>query len=344
MQDEKLTDEAGRLSALNRYDIVDTGEEQPFQRVVELVQTILGVPIAAVTLIDSDRQWMKAAAGLDVKSVPREFAFCNETIKAHAPLAVTDLTADPRFSSDPFVTGAPHARSYLGVPLTTPDGYNIGTLCAIDTEPRPFDARQARILDKLAEIVVEQFELRQIAKQDAMTGALSRRGFFAELEREFLRATRYDRPSALVAIDVDHFRAINDRYGHPAGDAVLVSIANACMATMRKSDVFGRTGGEEFALLLPETDPEEAREAAERIRRIIESTIVETGAASIKATVSLGVAPIPAASEGSAVWFSEADIALYEAKNFGRNRVVVARARRPTTRAAELERQEQRPN
>jgi diguanylate cyclase (GGDEF)-like protein len=125
---------------------------------------------------------------------------------------------------------------------------------------------------------------------------------------------------------------------------VLVSIANACMATMRRSDVFGRTGGEEFALLLPETEPEEARDAAERIRRIVESTIVETGAASIRATVSLGVAPIPAAAEGSDVWFSEADIALYEAKNFGRNRVVVARARRPASPAAGLERQERRPN
>src|SRR3569623_1517744 len=108
-----------------------------------------------------------------------------------------------------------------------------------------------------------------------MTGALSRRGFFAELEREFLRATRYDRPSALLLIDVDHFHAINDRYGHTAGDAVLVSIANACMASMRKSDAYGRTGGEEFALLLPETEPEEAREAAERIRRLVEATVVE---------------------------------------------------------------------
>lgn len=344
MQDETLTDEAGRISALQRYDILDTGEEQPFQRIVELVQTILSVPIAAVTLIDTDRQWMKAVDGLAVSQIPREFAVCDETIKSHAPLAVTDLTLDPRFAHNPFVTGAPHARSYLGVPLTTPDGYNIGTLCAIDTEPRPFDARQAGILDKLAEIVVEQFELRQIARQDAMTGALTRRGFFAELEREFLRATRYDRPSALVVIDVDHFRAINDRYGHPAGDAVLVSIANACMATMRKSDVFGRIGGEEFALLLPETDPEEARDAAERIRRIIEGTIVESGAYSIKATVSLGVAPIPAPSEGSAVWLSEADIALYEAKNFGRNRVIVGKARRPATVEDALAEQAKHPN
>ena len=243
------------------------------------------------------------------------------------------------------VLGAPHVRSYLGVPLTTPDGYNIGTLCAIDTEPRPFDSREADILKKLAEIVVEQFELRQIAKQDAMTGALTRRGFFAET-REGIppRRTATTGPRRCCVIDVDHFRNINDRYGHPAGDAVLVSIANAAMATMRKSDIFGRIGGEEFAMLLPETDAEEARDAAERIRGIVEHTIVETPAAEIKTTISIGIAPLPLPGEGSDVWFSEADIALYEAKQFGRNKVVVAKARRATTLAADMEPQLSRVN
>jgi diguanylate cyclase (GGDEF)-like protein len=162
-----------------------------------------------------------------------------------------------------------------------------------------------------------------------MTGALTRRGFFAEVEKEILRAIRYDRPSTLVVIDVYHFKSINDRYGHPAGDAVLVSIANACMASMRRSDVFGRIGGEEFGMLLPETDAEEARDAAERIRGIVESTIVQVGGAEVRATVSLGIAPIPLSGEPVSTWLSEADIALYEAKQFGRNRVIVGKQRRP---------------
>src|SRR3569623_397622 len=313
MHDDRLRDEEGRLAALRRYEILDTSEQEPLQRTVELIQTILHVPAAAVTLIDAERQWYKAARGISGRSIPREAAFCNETIQHMQPLAVTDALADGRFADNPMVTGAPHVRSYLGVPQTTPNGYFIGTLCAIDTEPRPFDARDAGILEKLAEIVVEQFELRQIAKLDAMTGGLSRRGFFAELEKEFLRAGRYDRPSALVLIDVDHFHAVNDRYGHAAGDAVLVSIANACMATMRKSDVFGRVGGEEFGLLLPETGPEEALDAAERIRKLVEQTVIETTAGPVRATISLGIAPMPAVAEGAATWFSEADIALYEA-------------------------------
>ncbi len=324
MHDLRLGDEDARLAALRRYEILDTAEEEPFRRVVDLVRTVLGVPIAAVSLIDANRQWLKAAAGPLDRELPRDVAFCNETIKQSGPLAVPDATSDGRFADNPLVTGVPHIRSYLGVPLTTPDGYNVGALCAIDNEPRPFDARDAGILKSLAEIVVEQFELRQIARQDGMTGALTRRGFQAELDREFLRASRYERPSALVIFDVDHFKGINDAHGHPAGDAVLIAIANACMANMRKSDVFGRIGGEEFGLLLPETSATEAYEAAERIRRTIESTIIETPAAELRATVSGGVAPMPSGGEGSAAWLADADLALYEAKNAGRNRVVAA--------------------
>jgi diguanylate cyclase (GGDEF)-like protein len=329
MEHDKLTDENGRLAALRRYEIHGSGETRPFQRIVDLVQQIMGVPMAAVTLIDADTQWFRAQRGLAGTDTPRADAFCTYTIAQHGPMAVTDARSDPRFADNPMVTGAPHIRSYLGVPLTTPDGYNVGSLCAIDNEPRQFDRLQGEIMKKLAEIAVEQFELQQIAKQDSMTGALTRRGFFAEVEKEFQRAGRYDRPSALVVIDVDHFKAINDRYGHPAGDAVLVSIANACMATMRRSDMFGRLGGEEFGLLLPETDSEEARLAAERIRELVESTIVQVGGTEVRATVSLGVAPRPAAGETVASWFSEADIALYEAKRFGRNRVAVGKPRRP---------------
>jgi diguanylate cyclase (GGDEF)-like protein len=329
MQDDKLSDEEARLAALRRYEIRDSGESGPFQRIVDLVRQIMNVPMAAVTLIDADTQWFRAQRGLKGTSTARAESFCNHTIAQGDPFAVPDARLDPRFSGNPMVTGDPYVRSYLGVPLRTPDGYNVGSLCAIDDEPRQFDRTQGEIMRKLAEIVVEQFELQQIAKQDSMTGALTRRGFFAEVEKEFLRACRYDRPSALVVIDVDHFKSINDRYGHPAGDAVLVSIANASMATMRKSDIFGRIGGEEFGLLLPETDAEEARDAAERIRRTVESAIIQVGGAEVRATVSLGVAPRPASTESVATWLSEADIALYEAKQFGRNRVAVGKARRP---------------
>lgn len=332
---DRLRDEEGRLAALRRYELTDPSADEPLGRIVELVRQILDVPLAEIALVGSDRQWLRAAGGLRPETLPHPAGFCEETIRSYHALIVPDTHDDWRFAINPMVTGAPSMRSYLGVPLTTPDGYNVGVLCAFDQRVREFSEQQADILRKLAEIVVEQFDLQQIAKQDAMTGALTRRGFYAEVEREFLRASRYDRPSALAMIDVDRFRTINDQYGHPAGDAVLVAIADACMATMRKSDVFGRVGGEEFGLLLPETDAAAAMDAAERIRGIIEQTLVEFGGKTIQATVSIGVAPIPALAEGASTWLSEADIALYEAKQFGRNRVVAGKARRPTPHATD---------
>lgn len=344
MPPDRLKDEEGRLAALRRYDVADSLGEGPVQRVVELVQDMLEVPAAAVTLLDADREWIRSARGIAAEFISRRDAFCDETIRRYEPLIVADAHDDWRFARNPMVTGAPYVRSYLGVPLTTPDGYNIGSLCAFDTSPREFTEREARILGKCARLVVEQLELQQVARQDSMTGALTRSGFLAEVDKEFTRAIRYDRPSALVMIDVDHFRTINDRYGHPAGDAVLVSIATACMSSMRKSDILGRIGGEEFGLLLPETGAEDAREAADRIRRAVESTIVEAGGAAIRATISLGVAPIPAASEGAGGWLAEADIALYEAKQFGRNRVVLGKPRRPAPLPTDMDQQSKRPN
>jgi len=344
MHRDRLTDEEARLAALRRYDILDSGDEDSFRRIVELAALVLDAPLAAMSLVDDTSVSFKAVFGAAGLGVPRSAGICAHTIRQAEPLVVPDTTLDPRFAESPLVTGAPYLRAYLGVPLTTPDGYNVGALWVGDTAPRPFAPRAAAILDKLAAVAVEQMEMRQIAKQDAMTGALTRRGFFAELEKEYARASRYDRPSSLVLIDVDRFRAINDRYGHLAGDAVLVAIANAAMAAMRRSDVFGRTGGEEFGLLLPETDLAEATQAAERLRRMIEDTIVEVPGASIRATVSLGVAAMPGLGEGVSAWLADADVALYEAKQFGRNRVAASRPRRGAGTAPPLEQQARRPH
>jgi diguanylate cyclase (GGDEF)-like protein len=344
MHPDRLRDEAGRLAALKRYDLTGAAADGPIQSVVDLVQQILAVPVAAVTLLDAEREWIKAARGLEAEFIARRDSFCDETIRQYDAMQVPDALDDWRFAGNPMVNGTPHLRSYLGVPLTTSDGYNIGSLCVFDSKPREFDDREVAIVKRFAQLVVEQFDVQQITKLDAMTEALTRRGFLAEIEKEFVRAHRYDRPSSLVVIDVDNLRTINEQYGHPAGDVVLLSIADACTSTMRQSDIFGRIGGEEFGLLLPETDAEEALAAGERIRRAIEASVVTTPAASIKATVSLGIAPIPALSEGWSTWLAEADLALTEAKQSGRNRVVAGKARRPAPVATDLEHQAQRPH
>lgn len=321
MTDPKLCDEKGRLAAVARLEVLNTPTEEPFENIVNLVRTILGVPIATVTLVDRDRQWFKASRGLAVHETPRAISFCTHTIQQRVPLLVPDAHLDPRFADNPLVRGSPHIRSYAGVPLRTPEGYNVGALCAIDTKPRTFSAAEVDILANFANIVSDELELRLIARHDHLTGALTRRGFIEQASRELADHARHDRPCSLVMLDVDRFKAVNDDYGHAAGDQVLRQIAELCGSAMRPHDCFGRLGGEEFALLLPDTDHAAAFAAAERFRKMIEAhTFAIAGDLQLRVTVSLGLAPLGPSITSVDGWLAAADAWLYQAKRNGRNR------------------------
>lgn len=325
--DATLVDEPARLSALRRLEILDTPPEEPFEHVVNLVRTVLGVPMCAISLLDEDRQWFKAEAGIDAEETPRDTSFCTHAIRRHEHFVVTDATTDPRFADNPAVTGDMHVRSYLGIPLTTPDGYNVGALCAIDTCAREFTDREIAILDNFARIIVNEMELRRIAERDQLTGALSRRGFLEKARAEIERFRRYQRPSSLLLGDIDRFKSVNDTWGHPAGDQVLRAFAAALDSEKRPIDVFGRLGGEEFALLLPETEAADAVKAADRFReRIAASPITLPDGTTITITASFGVAALDQTIISPEDWIAQADAPLYEAKRGGRNRCVLARS------------------
>ncbi|WP_242126069.1 sensor domain-containing diguanylate cyclase [Sphingobium sp. Sx8-8] len=324
MPDPKLMDEPARMAALHRYEILDTPREPSFDRITDLVRSILGVPISAVSLVDTGRQWFKAISGLDSGQTPRDIAFCDHTIRDRAPMVVTDALEDARFCDNPLVTGDPNIRSYAGIPLETPDGYNIGSLCAIDTVPRQFDPGQIAILRNLAALVVEQLELRRIAERDHLTGALTRRAFLHELNRAIALFDRHQRPASLLLFDIDHFKRINDTHGHPAGDQVIRGIAQLCAGLQRPSDSLGRLGGEEFGILLPETGEEDATKAAQRFCDAIAATDMP-GSPSLRVTASFGVAELRGEWPTENSWLAVTDMALYEAKRSGRNRIAVAR-------------------
>lgn len=320
--DNLLVDDEGRLAALHRLNVLDSAAEQPFEKIVTLVRTVLAVPIATVSLVDRDRQWFKARHGLEATETPRSVSFCTHTIQQREPLIVEDAAADPRFAGSPLVVGPPYIRSYAGVPLRTPEGYNVGSLCAMDTRPRRFSPADIGILSNFANIVCDELQLRLIAQSDHLTGALTRRGFAEQAEREINRSGRYDRPSSLIMLDLDHFKSINDSHGHGVGDDVLRHVAEIIKATIRPSDVLGRLGGEEFGILLTETGAEDARIAAERIRHAIAtSPLVVSPALSISVTASLGVASITEDVSAFADWLKAADELLYSAKHAGRNTV-----------------------
>lgn len=319
-----LHDEAGRLGALRRLEVLDTEPEEAFESVVSLVRTVLRVPIATVTLVDADRQWFKARSGMPFAETPRAVSFCTHTIRQDDAFVIPDATTDARFASSPLVIGDPHIRSYAGIPLKTAEGYNVGALCAIDTQPRTFAAAELAILRNFANLVVNELELRRIAQRDPLTGMLNRRGFLDRAMQEIERYQRYRRPGSLLMVDIDHFKQVNDTHGHPAGDAVLHAVATVLGETVRPSDVVGRLGGEEFGILLPETGAGDALLAAERLRASIQgSRFAVAEDVAIGITASFGIAPVDEAVRTAEDWIARADAPLYASKRDGRNRCTV---------------------
>jgi len=321
--DRKLTDESGRVAALYRYGILDIPRETMFDRIARLVQKAFDVPIAAISLIDDHRQWFKSCIGLEVDETPRELSFCTHTIQEPDSMSVSDTTLDGRFAQNPFVVGAPYIRSYAGVPLCTPDGYNIGSLCALDVQPRTFTRDQVQLLSGLSSLVIEELELRCIAQVDPLTGAISRRSFILELKKELARANLRGLRSSLVLLDIDHFNQVNQIHGYPAGDMVLRNLAERLRKFLRSKDIFGRIGGEEFALLLPGTDAEAASEITEQIRQAIadEPILLEPN---LKITVSFGISCPSAPELNPTDWLAAADLALCKAKRKDRNTCCIA--------------------
>ena len=320
----KLDDEPGRLAALHRYQVLDTGPERPFETVVSMVEDLLETPICAVNLMDADRQWFKARLGLDICETARDIAFCDHAIQQTEPLIVPDALEDPRFADNPMVAGEPHIRAYVGVPLVSPDGYQIGTLCAIDTKPRAFADHEIKLLTQFAKLVIEELELRLQAGTDELTGVMSRRYWMMTVEEEIQRAARNANLLSIAMFDIDKFKRINDTYGHAFGDRVIQSVVNACIEHLRAGSRMGRLGGEEFVLLFTECALDQAVVAAERCRRAIEAIrLTAPDGEEVRVTASFGVAPLFSYALSPDDLVEVADRALYRAKHAGRNRLEV---------------------
>ena len=165
-----------------------------------------------------------------------------------------------------------------------------------------------------------QDRLRNLATHDALTGIFNRRQLEEIFRRELDRAQRYSRPLAVAMVDVDHFKRVNDTHGHQVGDAVLRAICERCRGTLRTNDVFGRYGGEEFLVVFPETNLEDARIVAERLRGAVAERPIIVGEGALEMTVSIGLATFAPGQDAEAL-LGRADAALYAAKDGGRNLV-----------------------
>lgn len=229
----------------------------------------------------------------------------------------------PERENYPFET----MHSYLGIPLMQGKEV-IGTLSAISKNVNAFNQKQIRLLETIASQIsitlqnVKMYErMKELAIIDELTGIYNRRFFYLAANKEIERAVRYSKDLSLIIIDIDHYKDVNDHFGHMAGDKVLQKLTQVIQKELRSSDVFSRYGGEEFLILLSDTEGEAAANVAERIRATVENLHVKYNEEEISVTVSLGVTQITDERNTLQELIAIVDQALYGAKQKGRNRV-----------------------
>ena len=218
-------------------------------------------------------------------------------------------------------------ESLLVLPLVVREE-PIGTLIVASKSADAFVASARETLQALANQLAVSLanaravrQLEELATTDGLTGCLNKRAFQAELGQKLMAAQRFGRKLSLIVTDLDHFKAVNDTYGHATGDRVLQQLGRVLKEMKRETDLVARFGGEEFCVLCEETDARGARLLAERVREKLASTELQTDIGTLKVTASLGVATFPDHAKTAEELFSQGDKALYLAKKRGRNRV-----------------------
>lgn len=222
-----------------------------------------------------------------------------------------------------------HIHSFLGVPLIVADQV-IGMLAVDNINPNFYTSGHARLVGAFADQVALAIqnarlfgEVQQLARTDSLTGLHNRRNFMELAQREFGRARRHQHPLTAIMLDIDHFKKVNDNYGHAVGDQVLQIVAARCRETVREIDILGRYGGEEFVVLLLETDIDGARIIAERLRQCVTEPPIDINVGSLVITVSLGIANLDQECTDLDDLLRRADQALYVSKQNGRNQVSI---------------------
>lgn len=448
--------EQERLAELRKYNILDTEPEAVFESMVQLASYICKTPISAISLVDENRQWFKAIVGIDAKETPRDVAFCAHAILQNDAFVIENALEDERFHDNPLVTDGPGIRFYAGVPLVTPSGIHLGTLCVIDTESRSIQQEQLDAIKTLADGVMAHLDLRlshkeirkyvdelqlsatifetasenivltdhnncfitanpaftattgysldeikgltprilQSGKQskefyermwndlntlgywdgelwnkrkngelyaewlsikviynqdgsirmylaifsditekkqadeiiwkqanyDLLTGLPNRRLFSDRLEHEMKIAHRTNKSLALLFIDLDHFKQINDTLGHDMGDILLVNASKRIADAIRESDTVARMGGDEFTAILPQIN--DSADVERVVQSIMEKLTEEfdLNGHRVNVSASIGIAIYPRDAQTSKELLQNADKAMYDAKKQGRSR------------------------
>jgi diguanylate cyclase (GGDEF)-like protein/PAS domain S-box-containing protein len=303
----------GTLQRAVRYGMARKSMEDRIRKAESQLRVIFSVAPEAILVLDRSGRVTLANPAAESLFGRRVAALCGLDIAellngAAEHLAEFDNSAaDLHLEGKGLCGGKEFSAAYSIAPMDTDKGRSFLVVIRDVTETKRAES-----------------ELRRQALTDPLTGLVNRRRFEEACNAEWLRFKRYGANSALLMLDIDHFKAINDRFGHPAGDQVLIALAEVCRHTLRSTDVPSRFGGEEFALLLPLTALSGAHEIAVRLCEKLAATRVDSAAGPIDFTVSIGVAAFSTADDDMDALISRADAALYRAKNEGRNRVVCA--------------------
>lgn len=331
------SNERERIAALRRLDILDTAPDAVYDAFTELARSVCGTPIAALSLVDSDRQWFKSILGLPAQQTSRDTAFCAHAILRPGQVTVVpDARLDVRFAANPLVTGMPGIRFYAGAPLLDRDGFVLGSLCVIDCQPRGVDEEMLAKLSQIAAGASATLqlhgcmrELSRMALVDPLTGLANRAAFDRRLEEACAGPG-----AALLMFDLDRFKGINDLFGHPGGDRALREVARRLRSVARAGDLVARFGGDEFAILCGDGA---SMEAALAIAGRVHSTLADTfqiDGQVVPLRTSIGVAVAPRHASDAEGLLAATDAALYAAKRAGRGVTRLALSPNAATQSA----------
>ncbi len=303
------------------------------QAIVQRAAGLIGAPKAALFLMSpggNDLELVICRPPEELQAMLRlGEGLAGQVALSGEALILNDYSQWEGEERSPVVAGEPRPGRAMGVPLTVA-GKVIGVLTVQDDRPGVFNAEEVRLANLFADqaaLAIEKArlyaEVQRLATVDDLTGLLNRRGLWEFGRREFERARRFNRALAVIFLDIDHFKQINDTHGHAIGDQVLRNLSDRLRANTREVDVVARYGGEEFVILLPEVEMPVAAQIAERLRSTMSEIPADTGQGPVKISISLGVVQLTSEVQDLASLLDKADQAMFAAKQHGRNRVEV---------------------
>jgi diguanylate cyclase (GGDEF)-like protein len=317
------------INAIARQTTAVTDLAELLSRTCNLLLEAFAVDHVAVLLLEEHRLVLRAHAGhltLRLKEgadLPASAGLAGRALSSRAPVLVNDVTTEPEY-----VAALREAQSELCLPLVS-FGQAVGVLSLSSARKNAFRLTDIGSLECVADISAAAFQnamyldrVRQLAYRDGLTGIFNRRFFEMRILEELERARRYHLALTIMMIDLDGFKSLNDEFGHLLGDEALRQMAAIFSEQMRKADVVCRFGGDEFAILLPETSGQNAQRAAEKLRRTVAGWSFPGVPRPM--TVSVGIASFPEHGASRDELIKTADDALYRAKQEGRNRVVLS--------------------